>query len=65
MLYLDAPIGPIKGLMIYRDHQDKGLFYYIPERPRLARNDGVPEFIYLVYKRDITDNPAARIGEIF
>ncbi len=58
MLYLDAPIGPIKGLMIYRDHQDKGLFYYIPERPRLARNDGVPEFIYLVYKRDITDNPA-------
>ena len=58
MLYLDKPIGPIKGMMIYRDHEDRNLFYYVPERPRLARNDGVPEFIYLKYKRDITDNPA-------
>lgn len=58
MLYFDAPIGPIEGLMIYRDHQDPNLFYYVPERPRLARNEGVPEFIYLKYKRDITDNPA-------
>lgn len=57
MLYLDEPIGPLKGLMIYRDHQNKNLFYYVPERPRLARNDGVPEFVLLKYKRDITDNP--------
>ncbi len=57
MLYLDAPIGPINGMMIYRDHQDTNLFYYVPERPRLARNDGIPEFVYLKYKRDITDNP--------
>lgn len=57
MLYLDAPIGPIKGLVIYRDHQDKSLFYYVPERPRLAMNEGVPEFVFLRYKRDITDNP--------
>jgi len=32
--------------------------YYVPERPRLARNDGVPEFIFLKYHRDITDNAA-------
>jgi hypothetical protein len=57
MLYLDEPIGPIKGLMIYRDQQNKSLFHYVPERPRLARNDGVPEFVLLKYKRDITDNP--------
>ncbi|HSR51440.1 MAG TPA: hypothetical protein VLV83_11470 [Acidobacteriota bacterium] len=57
MLYLDAPIGPINGLMIYQDHQDPDLFYYVPERPRLARNDGVPEFVFLKYRRDITDNP--------
>src|SRR5262245_57650343 len=57
MLYLDAPIGPIKGMMIYRDHVDKDLFYYVPERPRLASNDGVPEFVFLKYRRDITDNP--------
>jgi hypothetical protein len=57
MLYLDAPIGPIRGLMIYRDHEDTNLFYYVPERPRLALNDGVPEFLFLKYRRDITDNP--------
>src|SRR6478672_9248122 len=57
MLYLDEPIGPLNGLMIYRDHANKSLFYYVPERPRLARNDGVPEFVYLKYRRDITDNP--------
>jgi hypothetical protein len=45
-------------MMIYGDHADPNLFYYVPERPRLAKNDGIPEFIYLKYRRDITDNPA-------
>jgi hypothetical protein len=58
VLYLDAPIGPILGLMIFRDHADPSLFYYMNDRPRLARNDGVPEFVFLKYKRDITDNPS-------
>ncbi|OGB17907.1 MAG: hypothetical protein A2W72_15860 [Burkholderiales bacterium RIFCSPLOWO2_12_67_14] len=57
MLYLDGPIGPIRGLMIYKDHEDPDLFYYVPERPRLALNEGVPEFLFLKYRRDITDNP--------
>jgi hypothetical protein len=57
MLYLDSPIGPIHGLMIYKDHADPNTFYYIPERPRLARNEEGPEFIFLKYRRDITDNP--------
>jgi len=57
MLYLDRPIGPIRGLQIYRDHADPNQFYYVPERPRLAMNEGVPEFIFLKYARDITDNP--------
>jgi len=57
MLYLDAPIGVINGVMIYRDHKDASLFHWVVERPRLARNEGVPEFVYLKYKRDITDNP--------
>lgn len=56
MLYLDSPIGPINGLMVYRDHQDPNMFYYVPERPRLALNDGTPEFVFLKYRRDITDN---------
>jgi hypothetical protein len=58
VLYLDAPIGPIRGLTILRDHADPDLFYYMNDRPRLARNDGVPEFVFLKYKRDITDNPS-------
>ncbi|HMR48571.1 MAG TPA: hypothetical protein PKE40_03975 [Arachnia sp.] len=57
MLYLDAPVGPINGLTIFRDHADDDLFYYINDRPRLARNGGVPEFVLLKYKRDVTDNP--------
>lgn len=59
MLYLDQPIGKIRGLMVYRDHENPSMFYYVPERPRLARSEGgVPEFVFLKYKRDITDNPA-------
>ena len=57
MLYLDSPVGSIAGLTLFRDHADPNLFYYACERPRLAMNDGVPEFVFLVYKRDITDNP--------
>jgi hypothetical protein len=57
VLYLDSQVGPINGLTIFRDHAQDDLFYYINERPRLAVNNGVPEMIFLKYKRDITDNP--------
>ena len=57
MLYLDSPVGSIAGLTLFRDHADPNLFYYACERPRLALNEGVPEFVFLVYQRDITDNP--------
>jgi hypothetical protein len=56
MLYLDAPIGPILGLTVFRDHADPDLFFYMNDRPRLARNDGVPEFLFLKYRRDVSDN---------
>lgn len=57
MLYLDSPVGSIAGLTLFRDHANPNLFYYACERPRLAMNEGVPEFVFLVYQRDITDNP--------
>jgi hypothetical protein len=57
MLALDKVIGPIKGFTVYPDHADRSRYHYIRERPRLALNDGVPEFIFLKYRRDITDNP--------
>ncbi|HEX9781468.1 MAG TPA: hypothetical protein VGA56_01905, partial [Opitutaceae bacterium] len=56
MLYLDSPIGLINRLMIHRDHENPNLLYFVPERPRLARNDGVPEFVFMKFRRDITDN---------
>ena len=69
MLYLDAPIGPINGLTIFRDHANPSAFYYISERPRLSRNEGGrPEFVFLVYARDITDKmllaAAAAIADV-
>ena len=63
MLYLDQPIGPLRGLMIYRDHEDKGLFYYGKDSPRLSLINGRPEFMFLKYRRDITDNPDFQEGD--
>src|SRR5689334_3895801 len=57
MLYLDKPIGPIHGFTVYRDNEDTSYYYYIRERPRLAINDGIAEFLFLKYRRDLTDNP--------
>ena len=59
MLSLEKPIGPIHGVMVYVDHEDPNLHYYMPERPRLARDEnGVPELLFLKYRRDITDDPS-------
>jgi hypothetical protein len=58
MLSLDAPIGPIHGVLVFKDTGDPDLHYYVPQRPRLARNDGVPELVFMIFQRDITDNPA-------
>jgi hypothetical protein len=57
MLSLDEAYGPIKGLTLYRDSHDRDLFHYVSLRPQLAEIDGVPEFSFLKYQRDITDNP--------
>jgi len=63
MISLEHPIGLLRGLMIYRDHAEPNLFYYVPERPRLARNNGVPELFFAKYRRDITDNQSFEEGE--
>lgn len=59
MLYLDNPIGAMHGLMVYRDHANPRLFYYMSERPRISKTaQGRPEMSLIKYKRDLTDNPA-------
>ena len=51
MLYLDAPMT-IRGINVFRDYNDKTLFYFLPGSPRLATDAGQPLFQLLMY-RDI------------
>ena len=51
MLYLDAAMT-IRGITVFRDFNDKSLFYYMPGSPRLATEAGQPMFQLLMY-RDI------------
>jgi hypothetical protein len=51
MLYLDSSMT-IKGISIFRDYNDKSLFYFLPNSPRLTVESGQPMFQLLIY-RDI------------
>jgi len=62
MLYLDS-VSTVQGLTLYRDYANPKLFYYLPRSPRLAREAGDPMFQLLIYRRDITDNPAFKTGD--
>ncbi len=50
MLSLDEPIS-VSGLSIFRDFNDRALFYYLPESPQLTVQAGEPMFSLLVYRR--------------
>jgi len=62
MLYLDSA-AIIKGVTVYRDYNDPKRFWYMPRHPRLTVEGGDPMFQLLIYRRDITDNPAFREGD--
>jgi hypothetical protein len=62
MLALDRQYGPFAGLVVFGDHADPSLFYYVPEAPTLATRDGAPELSLLEYKTDPTDPGGARGG---
>jgi hypothetical protein len=49
MLYLDAPIT-IRGITVFRDYNDKSLFYFLPGSPRLSTEAGQPMFQLLMYR---------------
>src|SRR5262245_1511518 len=51
MLYLDAAMT-IRGITVFRDYNEKSLFYFLPGSPRLATEAGQPMFQLLMY-RDI------------
>lgn len=62
MLNVDSPIS-LDGLTLYRDFNDPGLYYYLPDNPELARDGSGPLFQLLIYRRDITDNPDFKEGQ--
>lgn len=51
MLSLDEPLS-LQGLSIFRDFNDRSLFYYLPESPQLTVTAGEPMFSLLVYRRN-------------
>ena len=57
MLTIEPPIYQVRGVTIFRDHEDPDQFYFLPPVPRLApQGDGVA-FALFKYRRDLTDNP--------
>ena len=62
MLYLDSATTT-HGVTLFRDYNDSNRFYYLPLYPKLTREAGDPLFQLLIYRRDITDNPAFKEGD--
>ncbi len=58
MLTIAPPYYQIRGVTIFRDHEDPTVFYYLPLRTYLkTRDDGGPSLTLYKYRRDLTDNP--------
>lgn len=53
MIDLGRPALNGEGVTLFYDHAQPGLFYYLPDRPRLrTRDDGLPELSLLKYRLD-------------
>lgn len=63
MLALYEKTQAIPGVIVYRDHQDLGQFYYISEVPRISMVNGIPALSFVKFRRDITDNVDFEEGE--
>ncbi len=62
MLYLDSATTT-HGVTLYRDYNASNRYYYLPLYPKLTREAGDPLLQLLIYRRDITDNPAFKEGD--
>ncbi|MEQ8901678.1 MAG: hypothetical protein RID11_20685 [Roseovarius sp.] len=63
MLALYEKTQAIPGVIVYRDHQDLGQFYYICEVPRISKVNGTPALSFVKFRRDITDNVDFQEGD--
>ncbi|MEM8849188.1 MAG: hypothetical protein AAGE03_04050 [Pseudomonadota bacterium] len=63
MLALYDMTQDIPGVVVYRDHQDLGQFYYMLMTPRISMANGRPALSLVKFRRDITDNPDFQEGD--
>ena len=50
MLSLERPLGVVSDLALFGDHADPKRVYYIPTRPRLARDGGQQELSFVKFR---------------
>jgi hypothetical protein len=62
MLYLDSATTT-HGVTLFRDYNASNRYFFLPLYPKLTREAGDPLFQLLIYRRDITDNPAFKEGD--
>ncbi len=60
MLSIPA-FGVVSGITIFRDDEDPSHFYYLPRSPRLAVENGKPQFTFMRYQFPI-DRPGPEPG---
>lgn len=58
MITIEPPLYQIRGMTIFRDHENPDQFYYLPDRPQIARQGDGLAFALYKYRRDLTDNPS-------
>lgn len=60
MLTIEAPFYQVKGVTVFRDHENPDQFYCLPAAVRLARQGADRSLAFTLYKyrRDLTDNPS-------
>lgn len=52
MLDLAKPIGSVEELVLYGDHENPDLVYYLPDEVDLARLDGAPDLALQIFFED-------------
>src|SRR5262249_14114060 len=51
MLTFEAPFYELRGIIVFRDHADPTMFYYLAGPPKLTVVDNKPSFQMLTYRR--------------
>jgi hypothetical protein len=55
MMYLHPPFYSFEGVPVFPDYDDPNTYYYLPNRPHLAVDEGRPAIRLLVYKTDLDE----------